>query len=854
MGEVYRASDPKLKRQVAIKILPESLAGNAERLSRFQREAELLASLNHPNIASLFGIEDTHAGTALIMEVVDGHDLRDRIARGPVPIAEAMPIALQLARAIGAAHERGIVHRDLKPGNIRLRSDGTIKVLDFGLAKAVAPEQIDSDATVTATRSGTIMGTPRYMSPEQARGESAHEQTDIWSFGVIVFELLTGRAVFDAPSSIETLSRVLNHEPDFNLLPPTLHPRVKLLLQRCLRKNQSQRLHHIGDAALELEEAVAAPIEESVPKSTTRWPVAVAAAAIVALSGLGGWLWTTREPVDRARVIRSDLTVPGRLSGIPIGNRRVAFSRDGQRIAIATNSSLNIRRLDEPGYVVVDGGASNPVFSPDGQMIAFFDLGSQRAGVVVVPASGGTPKLLAATADRPAGVDWREDGTLVFATAAGVFSVKDTGAELRPLAKPDAAAQQRILAWPHFLPGTNAVLLTVTTTGDAAGSRLARLDLDSLALTDVLHNASGARYLPDGRLVYASGNKLRVAQFAPQRPALTADEGVETDVEIHVAPDNGAADFALSDAGDLIYLPPSSRVELTNSMAWINRQGTHEVVDIPLKTFAYPRVSPDGNRIAFDSNNGVSRDVWVHDIRQKRTTQLTFNSTEDNQPIWSRDGTRLFFASDRSGNFDIYSIAADGATGDRLELAAPRIQFPNSALPDGAGMFVLEDYVDTGLIRFPQPQGVERILTGKPSARLAELSPDGKWLAYESTEIGPPAVFVRPYPNVNDRRHQISATGGRYPLWNPSGNGELFFVSAEGQMMAAQLAMPSLEVRKLTRLFDAGFRPPPGLTGRPFDLSPTDGRFIFSRVQGLGSAETKVALITNWGRSVRSEK
>ena len=850
MGEVYRAVDTKLKRQVALKILPESLATDADRLGRFQREAELLAALNHPNIAAVYGIEDTQAGKALVMELVEGVDLRDRIAVRAVPVDEALNFARQLAHAISAAHERGIVHRDLKPGNIRVRSDGTIKVLDFGLAKASAPADRPDTRTLTATRAGAIMGTPRYMSPEQARGEQTGPQTDIWAFGVVLYEMLTGRAAFDAPSSVETLSRVLNHEPDFALLPPGLHPRISLLVQRCLRKNTAQRLHHIGDAAIELDEADSAPLVAPSRARARLWPLAVTAAAIVAV-GLASWLWPTRGHRPDAREMRVEITAPVGQGFSPTGVREVAISRDGQRIAISTRAGLYIRRLNEAEFVTIPGTPVNPFFSPDGQQVAYFDAGETGAGLKVVAAAGGTPRVLAPTAERSAGGDWREDGTIVFATASGLHLIQDDGTQLRTVAKPDPAARERILAFPQFLPQSNAVLFTSTSMEAAAAARLLRIDLETSAVDVLVHGGSAARYLPDGRLVYASRDRLKVVAFDPRRPSIDPDSAIDTGVELPVALDNGAANFAISDGGDLIYQPPAHVVRSTSRLAWVDRQGRQEPIDLPAQTLAYPRLSPDGSRITMDSNVNGNRDVWIYDLRQRRLSQLTFGPTEDNQPLWSSDGKRVYFASDRTGDFDIYSRAADGATDDRLEFAGPRVQFPSSVTPDGTAMFVVEDYVDLGLLRFPAPQRVEPVLHGPSSERLAVLSPDGRWLAYESTENGPPAVFVRRFPNVNERREQVSPSGGRWPLWNPAGNGELFFVTASGEMMAASLALPSLTVRSVTKLFDVG-RPPPGVSNRPYDVSPRDGRFLISQAQVVGdNTQSRFTFVTNWGAAVR---
>jgi serine/threonine protein kinase len=846
MGEVYRAVDTRLKRQVAVKILPESFASDQARLDRFQREAELLASLNHPNIAAVFGIENTSAGKALVMELVEGADLRDRIARGALPPAEAMRLAAQLAHAIDAAHSRGIVHRDLKPANIRLRADGTLKVLDFGLAKAVG-SSASNDVTAAATHDGVIVGTPRYMSPEQARGETAGTQSDIWAFGVIVFEMLTARAPFDAPTTVETLSRVLHDEPDFARLPASLDPRITLLVRRCLRKNPQQRLHHIGDALLEMEEATSGVVEDRTPRPSPRKPWIVAAIALAALVGVSGWAWSTRRHTTPARIVRSEITSPAPLNAFPMGSRRIAISRDGQRIAISTQKALYIRRLDQQEFVAIAAEQPvDPFFSPDGQSVGFFDTSASGSGLKVVSVLGGTPKLLAPVSDRPAGGDWRTDGTIVFATTGTLAIVRDDGTQLRIVTRPDASRQQRTISWPQFLPDGNTALITIVPT-DKSGDSIARINLDTAAMEVALRGGSAARYLPDGRLVFASRDRLKTVAFDPRSPVVAADGAADTGIEIAVAPDNGAADFALSDAGDLLYMPTPSRVEVTNRLYWVDRQGHKEGLDFPVPGFAYPRVSPDGTRIVVDIGNGGNRDIWIYDIKQKRMSQLTFGPTEDLLPLWSRDGARVFFASDRTGNFDIYSKAADGAADDRLEFAEQRIQFPNSFTPDGTGLFVLEDFKDLSLLRFPAPQRLEPVLHGPASKRLPEVSPDGKWLAYESTENGEqPEIFVRPFPDVASRREQISTDGGRYPLWNPAGNNELYFVTPQGVMMAATLSRQTLSVERIVKLFEVA-SPATGISGRPYDVSRVDGRFLVAMPDEAGpSNEIRSTLILNW--------
>ena len=526
MGEVYRARDSRLGREVAIKILPRAFKDDPHRLVRFEREAQLLASLNHPHIGAIYGLEEVDGVTALVMELVEGEDLSQRIARGAIPIAEALSMARQIAEAVEAAHEQGIIHRDLKPANIKVRRDGTVKVLDFGLAKALTPASEDGP---TCTQAGVILRTPDYMSPEQARGEAADRQSDIWSFGVVLYELLTGASPFRRQTTAETLASLLGTPPDYSVLPSDTPPNARHLVRRCLEKDQRRRLQHMGDVRIEVEEALAALTAEAVPgrvnavAATGRWRRAAGAIALAVLVGVAGWILAHRSaaktPAAVVRLSISSLEPPFRL---PFGARHLAVSEDGSRVAYASANRLWIRRMGQKEAVAIEVTASNPFFSPNGEWVGFF-AESGEPGLRKVPALGGTPVQIATTSERPGGGTWRADGTIVFATSEGLYQVSENGGEPRLLVRPDPRRKERGYAWPQFMPDRRSVLFTVVPEDSIEGAQIAVLDLKILEVRIVLKGGSAACYASTGHLVYTSGQTLKAIVFDPNTQQTRGD-------------------------------------------------------------------------------------------------------------------------------------------------------------------------------------------------------------------------------------------------------------------------------------------------------------------------------------------
>jgi serine/threonine-protein kinase len=865
MGEVWKALDTKLHREVAIKTLPEALAQDPDRLARLGREATLLAALNHPNIAAIHGLEESNNTRFLVLELVEGGTLADRLARGPVPVEDALKLALQIAESLEAAHEKGIVHRDLKPANVKITPEGRVKVLDFGLAKALGPS---SDAALTRTaiptEVGLVMGTPAYMSPEQARGEEVGRQTDIWSFGVVLYELLTGASPFGRKTTAETLAQVIGSQPDQSLVPPDTPPNVRHLIRRCLEKDQRRRLQHMGDVRIELEDTLAGKLavtgaynaEHPAAKADAglRLRLTVGALALAVLAGLAGWFLAQRSSSGASfGAVRLSIVFLERPAPTILGARHLAIAEGGSSIAYASADRLWLRRMDQKDAIAIGPSGLNPFFSPDGVWVGLF----REPGLVKLPVAGGAPRVIATISDRHAGATWRADGTIVFATTEGLFQVAAEGGQPQLLMKPDRAGKERLLAWPQFLPDGQSILFTILQEGSAEG-QIARLDLKTLERKVLLTGGSSARYVLTGHLLYASGAVLKAVPFDLETSQVYGEPVSLPNIEIATAPDNGAANFAISDTGTLIFTPaatasavaPDLRLNL-RTLAWIDRQGKEEPLPIEPGPYAYPRVSPDGTRVALDIIRGGGRDIWVLDLQRLSLTQLTNGPTEDMLPVWSLDGRRIFFASDRSGTHDVYSQAADGATDAKVEFAAPGFQVPQSFTPDGAALVVYQDFRDSHVLRFAQPDRLEPLLYSDSDERLVNVSPDGNGIVYESDESDESGeqfeIFVRPFPNVSEGREKISINGGRYPLWGPKGSGELHYVNLDGEMMAASVTLsPGLRLGKVTKLFDWQ-KPPAGRSGMIYDISPLDGRFLVTRpIVQTPEGPINVSVVLNW--------
>ena len=658
MGQVYRATDTQLRRDVALKILPDTFAADPDRLARFQREAQVLASLNHPNIAQIHGVEKSDDTQALVLELVDGPTLADRIAKGPIPLDEALPIAKQIAEALEAAHEAGVIHRDLKPANIKVREDGTVKVLDFGLAKALDttsegdPSQSPT-LTAAATQMGVIMGTAAYMSPEQARGKPVDKRADIWAFGAVLFEMLSGRRGFAGRDVSETLAGVIKSNPTWEWLPPDLPSTLHGLLRRCLTKDAQQRLRDIGDARLAMEESfdvIVPQTGDAMARHPQVWqrpvPAAIVAVALLVIGGVTGWgLLRPAEPASR-HASRFVLNL-----GPTDLLREFAVSPNGRELVyVALRDGvpqLFRRSMNRLEVVPIDGteGAELPFFSSDSRSVAFFTASALK----VVPLARGAPITLCPIAGTRRGADWLSDGTIVFSYdgAGGFLRISSAGGMPQPVTTLTSDAREEPWRWPDVLPDGSAVLFTLWTTG-LETAQIAVQPLEG-GEPKVLLAGTNPRYVPTGHLVFARENSIWVAPFDADRLEVVGE--VEPLVDRVQVYDGGLAMFALSDEGSLMYF--SGEPVANRTLVWVDREGREEPVPgVPPGNYRTVRVSPDGTRLAMDDCDWAGNcDVWTYERARGTPTRLTTDRATDTEPLWTMDNMScsVHSARDRMG-------------------------------------------------------------------------------------------------------------------------------------------------------------------------------------------------------------
>jgi eukaryotic-like serine/threonine-protein kinase len=847
MGEVWKARDVRLRREVAIKTLPATLAQDAARLARLEREAELLAALNHPHIATIHGLEQTSVSSFLVLELVEGDTLEDRLARGPMPLREVLALARQIAEALEAAHEKSIIHRDLKPANIKITRDRRIKVLDFGIARAVATPADDGTQTIpSATRTGVIVGTPAYMSPEQACGEPVNVQSDIWSFGAVLYEMLTGVSPFKRKTSAETIAYVLESQPDYDALRAGTPDLARRLVQRCLERDPSRRLQHMGDVRILVEEALASmdvATASGSPRRRGPWIAASVVAAVIAGVAIG-LLADRSAPPRPASPLYVSVPFEGRPALFSFGTRRIAISPDGSTIAFASSKGLQIRHIDQKGDAIIATAGRNPFFSPDGDWVGLFNADT---AMVKVPVRGGTPVTITSLTDRPFGASWRADGTIVFATTEGLFEVSANGGDPSVIARPQRGRGETLYAWPQFLPGGQSILYTVVSPND--GPQIILLNLKSHERKPLVRGSS-AVYAASGQLVYSAGSSLNAIAFDAATGRLSGKPAAVAGIDVARSTDDGAADFAVSDTGTLIFLPPTAAA--TGTFEWIDRHGQRETLGVEPQQYGYAMVSPDGTRVALERKTNDIRNIWILDLRRLTQTQLTDGPIEDMLPVWSADGQRVFFASNRSGNFDVYSQAADGASSATIVFAAPGFQAPSGTTPDGTRLLIYDLFDDLAVLNFAKPHHLDPLLHSGFDERLGQISPDGRWIAYESNESGNRfEIVLRSFPDVSARREILSVNGGRFPRWGPKGFNELYYLSSDGAIMAVPITLsPALAVGTPHKLFDWQ-KPPQARSGLRYDVAP-DGRFLMPKVQAPSAdVPTNVSLIVNWLADLR---
>jgi serine/threonine-protein kinase len=886
MGEVWRATDTRLKRQVALKVLPAAFTTDPERIARFQREAEVLAALNHSNIAQIYGIEEADGVTALVLEFVDGPTLADRLAHGRIPIEEALPIAKQIAEALEAAHEQGIIHRDLKPANIKVREDGTVKVLDFGLAKLAEPAATSAaqaaspltySPTITSpammTGLGVILGTAAYMSPEQAKGRAADKRSDIWAFGCVLFEMLTGTRAFEGDDVSDTLASVLKSDPDWSGLPGSVPDQVRTLLQGCLVKDRRQRVGDIAVVRFVLQTSALHRLEATAASSGAPrrpgWQLALLwALSVIVVAGLaaGTVLWM-RPVAAPARVARFVIPTPAEppiqfsLAPVPV----IAISRDGSRlvyrmtdgVSTLTSGILYQRRLGQVEATRMPGteGANGFFFSPDGTWVGFstgLDNTLKRVAV-----AGGSPQTICALDGPLRGASWGLDDTIVFATAAskGLRRVSAAGGQPQVLTKVDPTKGETDHWWPEVLPDGKAVIFTAWN-GTVERSRIVALAFATGQVSEIVRGGSHPHLSSWGHLVYAVGVTLNAVRFNTARLAAVGDpapliEGVSFTPY-------GAAQYALAGDGSLIYVKGglSGPISQRRTLVWVDRQGREEAINVPPRLFAYARLSPDGTRVALDARD-QENDIWIWDLVRGGLQRLTNDPGRNRMPIWTPDGTRVAFTAEREGVESVYWQKADG-TGvpERLSIGQTA-QGPESFSPDGTRL-VFTTPLDApihhlGLLSLAGERAAEMLLNTNVNVTNAEVSPDGHWLAYESNESGQAEVYLAPFPDVKAQKRPVSTSGGTRPLWSRDGR-ELFYYVVPDTIMAVPVRLGTDVVLGKPQVVLKGGFAAAAYIGRHYDVSLDGKRFLLLKdAEPAKSAPPEVILVQHWDEELKAK-
>jgi Tol biopolymer transport system component len=861
MGEVYKAHDTKLGRDVAIKILPEAFAHDSDRLARFQREAKMLAALNHPNIATVHGLEQSNGTSYLVMELVAGETLAERIKReGAVPVEEALKIAVQIAEALEAAHEKGVIHRDLKPANVKVTPEGKVKVLDFGLAKAFAGETTDSNPSqsptlsAVATMQGVLLGTAAYMSPEQARGKAVDKRTDIWAFGCVLYELLTGKQAFQGEDITEILAAVVKSEPDWTALPANISPSIRVLLQRYLRKDRRQRISDASDVRIEIEDAIAAPKDAGAMQAapaTRGWRERVSWAAattmtLIAIAFAIGFV--LRAPKSQQQVrLNAETGVDASLY-TTFGPAAI-LSPDGTRLALVAAGSdqkrrIYVRSLDQMQATTLSGteNARNPFFSPDSQWIGFFADGKLKK----ISVQGGAAVTLC---DAPSdlGGSWGDDGTIVFTPEQrGTLSeVSSAGGTPQPLTTLDKQAGELTQRWPQVLPGSRAVLFTSNThQGNYEDSDIVVYSMASGQRKTVQRGGLYARYLPSGHVVYMHEGTLFAMPFDLRRLEVTGQptpilEGVVT------ASNVGGAQVSFSDTGNFVYVAGSGAGQNV-SIYWMDREGKFTPLRETPGNYLNPAFSPDGKRLALEISDGKRRDIWVYEWERDTLTRLTFAGESNETPVWTPDGQRIVYTSqEKGGTYNLWWVRADGA-GDAQRLTeSKRTQRRGSWRPDGKVLAFTQLNSPAWDIMTLAIEGDEKsgwkpgeskpFLNSAFFAVEPAFSPDGRWLAYMSNESGPFEVYVRPFPGPGGK-WQVSTGGALYPKWSRNGK-ELFYRTEDSRIMIATYTASgdSFHADK-PQLWSPGQFTDRGPGIYNFDLHPDGKRFAVLKATGTEKA------------------
>ncbi len=882
MGEVHRAHDTTLDRDVALKVLPEAFTTDPDRQARFEREARVLASLNHPNIAQIYGVEETGASRALVLELVEGPTVADLIARGPIPLGDALQIAWQIASALQGAHEAGVVHRDLKPANVKVREDGTVKVLDFGIAKALdttsatEPDPLQSPTlTASATRQGMIIGTPSYMSPEQAAGIAVDIRTDLWSFGVVLYEMLAGERLFGGETVPHVLARVLDRELDLSNLPPSTPAPVTRLLRRCLERDQRRRMRDAGEAISDLEAALAPqtlPPGDGVPTaSPPGWRQRIAwAGAGLATSAVAAAvvLWTLAPPPVDTPVRRLALALPSATTG----PNPFVLSPDGSTLVYTGRSrqsrQLMVRRMDQldPQPLAGTDGAIQPFLSPDGEWVGFFsypgpagpsDRLRPKWALKRVPLRGG-PAVTLTDGVVALGASWGDDDRIVIGGIGGLDRLPAAGGASEPVPGGDAADAVAMLVTPRVLPGARAALVSRIAPGEAP--QLYVVSLETGEQYPIATGTAGT-YTPTGHLVFRQASRagpggtstLMAAPFDLDRAAMTA-------APVPLAANIGT--FAWAADGTLVYSArDADRLSESRTLVWVHRDGREEPIPAPPGDYDTPRISPDGDRVALTVSSEPGRvDIVIYDLVRQVSNRLTFDAEVNIGPVWTPDGRRVVFAAGGIDRPGLFWKPADG-TGQAERLTASAGVQVAEAWARGADALIVSSFgaglqADLQLLPMAGDRRPAPLIADPFSVSFPSLSPDERWLAYQSNESGNFEVYVRPFPNVDGGRWQVSQGGGLSPVWSPNGR-ELFYRRADQRtatMMAVSYAAdPTFAPSRPEPLFEAPYRMAAFDRFRPWDVAPDGDRFLMLKEQEAGPdrgpggpGRPPLVVVTHW--------
>jgi Tol biopolymer transport system component len=871
MGEVYRAHDTKLARDVAIKVLPANFVNDPERLSRIQREARMLAALNHPNIATIYGLEQSGNVACLVMELVPGETLAERVKAGLLPIEEALKIAVQIAEALEAAHEKSIIHRDLKPANVKVTPDGKVKVLDFGLAKAFAGdspnEDIGNSPTLSraATMQGVILGTAAYMSPEQARGKSVDKRTDIWAFGCVLYELIAGTQAFDGEDITEILAAVVKSEPDWNRLPESTPLSIRMLLRRCLRKDKTLRLRDAGDARIEIHEALITPApaepvatQRKSPLSNIRMAWSIAAVAIVvAALGWGAFAYLRHVPED-AQPMRFFVSPPGtgRLAmTAPTASGAVvsplAVSPDGTRIAIVATgadgkSQLWVRSLDTLAAQPLAGteGAFQPFWSPDSRFIGFFADGKLKK----IEISGGPPITLCDAPDPRAGT-WNRDGVIVFGPTASSALLRVSSAGGVPTGATTLGQGEAVHMRPFFLPDGQHFLYRAST-GSGSGPVYVT-SLKSAERKLLLNVDSSNVAYSEGYLLFLRETTLMAQPFDAQRLVLTGDAFPIAENIRNSATFNPAGVFSMSQNGVLAYQTGTATAGY--QLLWSDRAGKQLGVLGDAAQYTDLELSPDGKRASFSiaDQAGNGRDIWLYDVARGLRTRFTFDSAGERESIWSPDGSKIVFNSNRKGHLDLYQKTSSGAGPEEALLEDNQDKYPSSWSPDGRYILYRTRGGQTGSDLYLLPLSGDHkplpFLETKFNEDIGQFSPDGRWVAYSSDESGRSEVYVVPFPESGGK-WQISTVGGNFPRWRHDG-AEIFYVTPDNKLMAATIngKGANFEVGAVKPLFETRIV----LGGRYQYAVSADGQRFLINTAPEQAAPAPITVVLNWAAGLK---